>query len=157
MASVSLSPHPPSRPSSARGTVAETSHEFRMANGRLSRRLRQERVGSEVTGGQFSALGSLDSHGALTLGELSELERVTPPSMNRTVNALVRAGLVSRQEAPDDRRKVGLALTAAGSALVRQTRERRDAWIAQRFLRLSPEQRQTLVDATVIMKELAES
>jgi DNA-binding MarR family transcriptional regulator len=128
-----------------------------MANGRLSRRLRQEGAGSEVTGSQFSALGSLDSHGTLTLGELSELERVTPPSMNRTVNALVRAGLVSRQAASDDRRKVGLALTDAGSALVRETRKRRDAWIAQRFLTLSAGQRQTLVDATAIMKELADS
>jgi DNA-binding MarR family transcriptional regulator len=128
-----------------------------MANGRLSRRLRQETAGSEVTAGQFSALASLDGHGTLTLGELSELERVTPPSMNRTVNALVRAGLVSRQAASDDRRKVGLSLTHAGSALVRETRKRRDAWIAQRFLTLSPEQRQTLVDATAIMKELADS
>ena len=110
-----------------------------------------------MTAGQFSALASLDSHGTLTLGELSELERVTPPSMNRTVNALVRAGLVSRQAASDDRRKVGLALTDAGSALLRETRKRRDAWIAQRFLTLSPEQRQTLVAATAIMKELADS
>ncbi|MGO4692428.1 MarR family winged helix-turn-helix transcriptional regulator [Glaciibacter sp. 2TAF33] len=161
MASVSLSPQPsaPAQapPSNAHRTIAETSHEFRLANGRLSRRLRQEGSGSEVTGGQFSALGSLDSHGTLTLGELSELERVTPPSMNRTVNALVRAGLVSRQAASDDRRKIGLALTEAGSALVRETRKRRDAWIAQRFLTLSPGQRQTLVDATAIMKELADS
>jgi DNA-binding MarR family transcriptional regulator len=155
MASLSL--WPPALHSSAPATVAEISHDFRMANGRLARRLRQQNADSEVTGGQFSALVSLSDHGPLTLGELSELERVTPPSMNRTVNALVGAGLVSRQGAADDGRKLALALTAAGCTVVQETRKRRDAWIAQRFLTLSPRQRQTLVDATAIMKGLAES
>jgi DNA-binding MarR family transcriptional regulator len=173
MASVSLpsrapAPREPGQPSSAAPTtsipatsvpltVAEISHDFRMANGRLSRRLRQENSDSEVTGGQFSALVSLSDHGPLTLGELSDLERVTPPSMNRTVNALVGAGLVSRQGAADDGRKVVLALTDAGCTVVRETRKRRDAWVAQRFLTLTPEQQQTLADATSIMKGLAES
>ena len=39
----------------------------------------------------------------------------------------------------------------------RETRRRRDDWIAQRILRLTPEQRQTLAAATEIMKELANS
>lgn len=127
-----------------------------MANGRLARRLRQEKAENELTGGQFSALGTLFVEGPLTLGELSEHECVTPPSMNRTVNALVEAGLVKRDGSVDDGRKVVLTATEAGLALMRETRKRRDAWLAQRITRLSPEQRRVLADATVIMKELAE-
>jgi DNA-binding MarR family transcriptional regulator len=136
--------------------VAELSHDFRMANGRLARRLRQERAENELTGGQFSALGTLFVEGPLTLSELSEQEHVTPPSMNRTVNALVEAGLVRRDGAADDGRKVVLTATEAGLALMRETRKRRDAWLAQRVVKLSPEQRRALAEAAVIMKELAE-
>jgi DNA-binding MarR family transcriptional regulator len=136
--------------------VAELSHDFRMANGRLARRLRQEKAENELTGGQFSALGTLFVEGPLTLGELSEHERVTPPSMNRTVNALVEAGLVKRDGSADDGRKVVLTATEAGLALMRETRKRRDAWLAKRIIKLSPEQRRVLADAAVIMKELAD-
>jgi DNA-binding MarR family transcriptional regulator len=127
-----------------------------MANGRLARRLRQERAENELTGGQFSALGSLFVEGPLTLGELSEQEHVTPPSMNRTVNALVSAGLVRRESSADDGRKVVLTVTEAGSALMRETRKRRDAWLAQRVVKLTADQRRVLAEAAVIMKELAE-
>lgn len=151
------SPHAPTASPGRRSTVAELSHDFRLANGRLARRLRQEKADNELTAGQFSVLGTLFVEGPLTLGELSEHERVTPPSMNRTVNALVDAGLVHRAGSLDDGRKVVLTATDAGLALMRETRKRRDAWLAQRVMKLSPEQRRVLAEATVIMKGLADS
>jgi DNA-binding MarR family transcriptional regulator len=152
---VAVSPSPGS--TGRRSTVAELSHDFRIANGRLARRLRQEKAENELSGSQFSALGSLFVEGPLTLGELSEFERVTPPSMNRTVNALVEAGLVQRAGSADDGRKVVLTATDAGLALMRETRKRRDAWLVQRVMKLSPEQRRVLAAATAIMKGLADS
>lgn len=145
-------------PGTAQGrqSIAQLSHDFRMANGRLARRLRQQKADNELTDGQFSALGTLFVEGSLTLGALSEHECVTPPSMNRTVNALVEAGLVRREGSAEDGRKVVLTATDAGLALMRETRKRRDAWLAQRIIKLSPEQRRTLADAAVIMKELAD-
>jgi DNA-binding MarR family transcriptional regulator len=158
MASVTASPPAPlsAAPGGARATIAELSHDFRLANGRLTRRLRQEKAEHELTGGQFSALCCLFVEGPLTLGELSEHERVTPPSMNRTVNALVEAALVNREASAEDGRKVVLSATDSGLALMRETRKRRDAWLVQRVSRLTPEQRRVLSEATVIMKELAE-
>ncbi|MFT2818074.1 MarR family winged helix-turn-helix transcriptional regulator [Leifsonia sp. A12D58] len=137
--------------------VAELSHDFRLANGRLARRLRQQQAGNEVTPGQFSALCALFTHGSLTLGELSEQERVTPPSMNRTVNALVEFGLVMRTNSADDGRKVVLSPSDEGSDLVLKTRERRDAWITQRVVKLTTHEQQILAEATTIMRRLAES
>jgi DNA-binding MarR family transcriptional regulator len=144
-------------PTAKRRSVAELSHDFRLANGRLARRVRQEQAENELTSGQFSALGAVFRLGPMTLSALSEEERVTPPSMNRTVNALVEAGLVDRAGSAEDGRKVVLTVTDSGLALVRETRKRRDDWIAQRILRLSPDQRQVLAAATEIMKELANS
>ncbi|WP_022883618.1 MarR family winged helix-turn-helix transcriptional regulator [Glaciibacter superstes] len=140
-----------------RRTVAELSHDFRLANGRLARRLRQEKPENELTAGQFSALGSLFANGPMTLTELSDHERVTPPSMNRTVNHLVETGFVARTPAADDGRKVVLTPTDDGVAIMRETRKRRDAWLAQRVRKLAPAERRVLADATIIMKELSDS
>jgi DNA-binding MarR family transcriptional regulator len=154
---VSPPPAPSVHPHAKRHSVAELSHDFRLANGRLARRVRQEQADNELTSGQFSALGAVFRLGPMTLSALSEEERVTPPSMNRTVNALVEAGLVDRVGSVEDGRKVVLTVTDAGLDLVRETRKRRDDWIAQRILRLTPEQRQILAAATEIMKELSHS
>jgi len=139
-----------------RSTVAELSHDFRIANARLARRLRQEKADNELSASQFSALGTLFVDGPLTLGELSELEHVTPPSMNRTVNCLVEAGVVQRAGAEDDGRKVVLSATDRGQALMRETRIRRDAWLATRVNSLTADQRRVLAEATIIMRGLIE-
>jgi DNA-binding MarR family transcriptional regulator len=141
----------------AHDETAELSHEFRLANGRLARRLRQEKAENELGSGQFSALGVLYVHGPLTLTELSEFERVTPPSMTRTVKCLVDAGLVTRTDSTLDGRKIVLSTTDAASEMMTETRKRRDAWLVERVARLSPAQQRTLADATLIMKELADS
>jgi len=149
-------PAPASSPA-RRSSVAELSHDFRIANGRLARRLRQEKAENELSGGQFSALGALFVDGPLTLSELSELEHVTPPSMNRTVNCLVEAGLVQRAGDEDDGRKVMLSASERGQTLMRETRMRRDAWLAKRVSALTPEHRRVLAEATLIMRGLADS
>ena len=131
--------------------------DLRIAVLRLSRRMRLERATTDVTDGQLSVLFVLWREGAQTLGSLSEHERVTPPSMNRTVNALVEAGLLDRAGSAEDGRKIVLTVTDTGLSLVRETRRRRDDWIAKRILKLTPEQRHVLAAATDIMKELANS
>jgi DNA-binding MarR family transcriptional regulator len=137
-----------------RPTLAEQSSELRIAIMRLSRRLRQERTETELSATQFATLGWIASEGPLTIGRLAELERVTAPSMNRTVNCLVDSGYVTRTAATDDRRKVLVESTDTGEAIVRETRRRRDAWFAKRFAALSPAERETLTDATTILRRL---
>ncbi|MDJ0348833.1 MarR family transcriptional regulator [Cryobacterium sp. PH29-G1] len=147
----------PGAPNVVEADTAELSHEFRLANGRLARRLRQQKADNELGSGQFSALGVLYLHGPLTLTELSDFERVTPPSMTRTVKCLVDAGLVSRTDSALDGRKVVLSTTDAAAAIMQETRKRRDAWLVHRVAQLSPEQHRILAAATLIMKELADS
>jgi DNA-binding MarR family transcriptional regulator len=43
---------------------------------------------------------------------------VTPPTMTRTIDALVERGLVQRQPDPANRRQIGLVITPAGRALL---------------------------------------
>jgi DNA-binding MarR family transcriptional regulator len=135
----------------------ELEDDLRIAIMRLSRRMRAERAGEDVTDGQLSVLFVLWKDGAQTLGSLAEHERVTPPSMNRTVNALVDAGLVTRDSSPDDGRKVLIQSTEAGLEIARETKRRRVAWFARQLATLPPDQRAIIDAATPILRELADS
>jgi DNA-binding MarR family transcriptional regulator len=136
--------------------VQDSAQELRFAIQRLARRIRTMQADQPVTEGQRGVLFTLFNNGPQTLGSLSEHERVTPPSMNRTVNALVAGGLVTRVAAQDDGRKVALDLSDAGRAFVQETRRRRDAWFTKQLAALPPEQRQALEQATPILQQLAE-
>jgi DNA-binding MarR family transcriptional regulator len=130
---------------------------LRVAVGRLSRRIRAEKADGDLSDGQFSVLALLFREGPKTLGELSTFERVTPPSMNRTVNQLEAAGYVVRQASVDDRRKVLFVPTDAGREIVKETRRRRDAWLDRRLAKLPAETRALLADAAEVIRELADS
>jgi DNA-binding MarR family transcriptional regulator len=135
----------------------ELSTDLRIAVARLSRRLRAEKADNELSDGQSSVLFFLVREGPHTLGALSEFERVTPPSMNRTVNGLVDAGYVERESDPDDGRKVVLRATEAGRTVVEETRRRRDAWLFLRLDELSRSEHELLSDAAVLLRKIADS
>lgn len=131
--------------------------ELRFGIMRLARRIRLERGDSDVTDTQLSVLFVLLKHGTLALGELSEHERVTPPSMNRTVNCLVERSLVTREPSAEDGRKVLVSITDAGRDLARETRRRREAWFAQRLAELPESDLAALRAAAPILQGLADS
>jgi DNA-binding MarR family transcriptional regulator len=119
---------------------------------RTARRLRAQKSIDELTDGQFSVLSQLYSHGPMTPGELAEAEHVRPPSMTRTIAALVDAGLVSRTDHPQDGRQVLIAGTAAGRGVVEETRDRRAAWLSSRLRTLTDAERDTLAEAARILR-----
>lgn len=135
--------------------AAALASDLRVGVLRLARRLRTERRDASVSDSQLSVLGMLDRYGPLTPGELADLERVQPPSMSRTVAALEVAGLVGRTAHPTDGRQVLVALTPHGRSEIRETRRRRDVWLAQRLAGLTPDQRRTLDEAARILARLA--
>jgi DNA-binding MarR family transcriptional regulator len=143
-----------------KGSAAETfqlSSDLRIAVGRLSRRVRAEKADGDLSDGQFSVLALLHREGSHTLSELSEFERVTPPTMNRRVNHLVAAGYVAREDSPTDGRKVVLRPTDAGREFVKETRRRRDAWLFKRLEKLPTDERSVLAEAARIIREIADT
>jgi DNA-binding MarR family transcriptional regulator len=131
--------------------------ELRLAIQRLARRIRSMQSDETVTEGQRAVLFALANNGAQTLGSLSEYERVTPPSMNRTINALVAAGLVTRVNAEDDGRKVSIDLSETGRTFIHETRRKRDAWFTQQLAALTPAQRSIVNRSIAILREIADS
>ena len=155
---------PPSRQTPAPDAAAESrdaadlaaeARDLRMATFRLARRLRAQRAVDTMSDGQFAVLATLNLHGPHTLSELADRERVTAPSMNRTVNCLEESGWLTRTPAELDRRKVVIELTPEGRAVVEETVRRRDAWLESVLTELTPRQRKTLAAAAAIMREAA--
>lgn len=127
--------------------------DLRLACMRVSRRVRYE-SSHDVAPHQFSVLCRLEET-PRTPGELADIERVAKPSMTRTLAALVERGLVGRQADPTDGRQVIVSITAEGRASVRSIRRKRDAWMASRVAKLTPEEQDVLQRAAVILDKVA--
>ncbi len=131
--------------------------ELRTVVQRLARRIRAERSDGRFSDLQVALLFSLDHSGPRTPRHLAERERVTPQSINRTVNALEEAGLVARGPSGDDGRCVLVSITDAGREYIGETTRLRNAWIADRLSRLTGEERALVRAALPVLKELAEA
>ena len=136
-------------------SVEELAGELRVALAKSSRRIRSRRGAADLPDPQFNVLAILLREGPLTPGALADTEHVQPPSMTRTVNALVELGFVRKSEHPTDGRQVVVSLTEPGEAEVRETRRRRDAWLAEQLKTLTPEERRTLAQAAVLLRRIA--
>ena len=128
---------------------------LRLAVMRLSRRMRAERADTSLTLSQLAALATLERSGPLTPRELAAAERVQPPSMTRLAASLEAAGLLVRTDHPTDGRQVLLSVSPAGSALLREDRRRRDAWLAHRLHELGPDDLEVLRRAAELLDRMA--
>src|SRR6516225_1927571 len=81
---------------------------------RLARELRREIHSLGVTGTQVTLLATIKNHADITASGLAERERVSAPAMSNQLARLESAGLVARTRGDEDRRRVGLRLTAEG-------------------------------------------
>jgi DNA-binding MarR family transcriptional regulator len=136
-------------------TDAQLAARLRLVVYRMARRLRHH-VGGELSPSQVSALASVDRLGPLTLGELSAVEGVRPPTMTRIVASLEEAGLVTRRSDPRDRRVARVAVTAAGGRLLGRSRTRADAYLAAHLDSLGPEDRAAVERAAAVLERILE-
>jgi len=120
----------------------------------LLRRARREDAAMGLPPAQASVLSVLVFGGARTLSALADVEQVKAPTMTRIVDALERAGLAQRLPDADDRRKLSIAATAAGTRLMQQGRSRRVKALAQLLADLDRDERATLNAAIALLARL---
>jgi DNA-binding MarR family transcriptional regulator len=120
---------------------------------RLARELRREIHSLGVTGGQVSLLSQVKHNPGITASELAERERVSAPGMSGHLVRLEAANLIERRRA-NDRRRIGLYLTAEGAKVLRSVRSKRTAWLAARLERLEPSERERIEDALDALEKL---
>lgn len=138
-------------------SATDPHEELRVLIQKVARRIRAERGGEGVTDSQLGVLWRLASEGRCTPGGLADSERVSPPSMNRTVNALEALGYVRREPSETDARQVWVILTRDGDELIAETRRLRNAWFHEQLDALEPAERDALEAAMDALRKLADS
>jgi len=123
---------------------------------RLGRRLRREADQLGLSALDATLLQMVAKHEGIGVSELADKERTSRPTMSSHVKRLEAEGWVERQ-APqaDDRRRVGLVITASGLKALEAVRRRRNDWLADRLNRLTPEQRELILAALAPLGEIA--
>jgi DNA-binding MarR family transcriptional regulator len=137
--------------------MTDPEEELRVLVQKVARRIRAERAGQGITDGQLGVLWRLAGDGRSTPGGLAEKERVSAPSMNRTLNALEATGLVSREPSESDARSVWVSLTPAGEHVIDETRRMRTQWFHDQLAALSDDERKALEAVRPVLRRLSEA
>ncbi|WP_308116462.1 MarR family transcriptional regulator [Microbacterium sp. EST19A] len=107
---------------------------------------------------QLAVLAELRANGRRTITTLAERQRVTAPSMTNIVNGLEEQGFVARTPDEDDRRRVQVDITDAGTEIVVETIRRRDELLADmlREVDYTEDELATLREASALMRRAVE-
>jgi DNA-binding MarR family transcriptional regulator len=127
---------------------------LRIAVVRLARELRVQNSGDGLTPAQFSALSTVNREGPLTLGQIAEIERISPPGVTKAVDKLASMDLVERKPHADDRRAINVVVTGKGRDLLANTAMRRSAWLHSRLTRMSQPELDAILTAIPVLERL---
>jgi DNA-binding MarR family transcriptional regulator len=120
----------------------------------VTRTIRRQRIKDELTDAQLSVLFEVERLGTATPSQLAEIEGVSPPAINRTLNVLQQRGLVTRAPSTGDGRRVLIELTEAGDRHTKATRGAIAAWFSKSLAALTPEERAALEAAIPALQRL---
>lgn len=123
----------------------------------LVTRLVRREVGRRQPGGlsvsQVRALSFLDWNAGASLADVAEYIGLGAPATSRTVDDLVRRGLVRRVAAADDRRRIALALLPEGTRALEAAVSAARAPLGERLQALSAPERARLSAALTSLRE----
>ncbi|MEU1530051.1 MarR family transcriptional regulator [Streptomyces fagopyri] len=122
----------------------------------MTRRLRQAHAVGDVTLSGVSVLARLAADGPGSPGSLAELERVRPQAMAGTLAALGQRGLVGRAPDTADGRRIIVAITEEGRAVLAERRSESVRRLSAVLDELTERERETLACALPLLDRLAE-
>jgi len=143
-------------PAAAALDIIDLAEALRPALLRASRALRREAQRAGVSALDAQILGAVKKNPGIGVSALADREQMTRPSMSSHVKRLEASGWLGRDEASEnDRRRVGIRLTAKGLKALDAIRRRRNDWLAARLSVLTPEARAALAAAAEPLAKLA--
>ncbi len=96
---------------------------------------------------QFRALRYVSRHAGASLSDVAEHLGLTLPSTSKLVNRLVERGLLTRANAPDDRRRMVLEITPDGQTVLNAAAQATHARLMEQLAALSAEERTAVLAA----------
>jgi len=117
-------------------------------------RLANQRVRLPLPVAQARLLSTIEDQGMARISDLAALDHCSQPTMTTQVRRLEDAGLVSRSADPNDARAVLIRITPAGVTTLAQVRADRGGTVDPLLAQLSGADRDTLVSAVGILRNL---
>ena len=103
---------------------------------------------------QFRTLGFLLHNEGASLTDLAEHIGLQPPTMSKMIDAMVSRGLVERNLAQEDRRRVTLALSPAGRQLWQEARRGTSEFVKEKLAGLPDEDLDIISRSMEILRPL---
>ncbi len=103
---------------------------------------------------QFRVLTFLERRPGGSLSDVAERVGLSLPAMSRLIDGLVDRGLLTREDSPEDRRRVSLRMTEAGRDLVRTARQGALTQLAEVLEQLGPKEKGQVVAAMEILRPM---
>lgn len=110
------------------------------------------RHSTELSAPQFHSLRIINEHDGASLSFVAQRLASGLPSASRLIDGLFERGLVTRETAPDDRRRVLLSLTPLGHATLDTFHQEAIAYLASLVEILSDEESTAIIDAMAMLR-----
>lgn len=110
--------------------------------------------GRERSAVVLRTLSNLIAKGPMRIGDLAHAEHITQPTMTGVIQRLQTQGLVDRMDDPDDGRARLVLITPRGRAELQEFRRLASDRVSPAMAQLSPEERETLWEATKILRRV---
>ncbi len=136
------------------GVHTDLAVELAIAAGRFTRTVTRL-SDSEMPRALWRILAHLAEAGPCRVTQLAKLDRVSQPTATKLVGRLREAGWVTTEPDPSDGRATLVMITAAGVAKLGALRRGAGAVLAEQIAELTPADRDVLVRATELMRQLA--
>ncbi|MDH6577411.1 MarR family transcriptional regulator [Kitasatospora sp. MAP5-34] len=122
----------------------------------VRRRLRQDLTAPRLRGAQVELLRLVEANPGLRVSAAAKELCLAGNSVSTLVNQLVKAGLLRRQEDPEDRRAALLLTTPEATERLAAWESRRNTLIAEQVAALPEEDRAALAAALPALRRLAD-
>jgi DNA-binding MarR family transcriptional regulator len=107
--------------------------------------------------GQLKSLFFISNRGTTSLSKLAVALGVTPTNTTGIVDRLLKRGLITRTDSPDDRRVLLLRTTPLGDELIIELRQKRKERMTELFNRLTDEQAMQVAETLNILVNAIEA
>lgn len=106
-----------------------------------------------ITAAQFHTLRRI-KEGKASVSALAECMHLSRPNISRTVDELVNAGMVAREQDAADRRNIGLSLTPQGDELINNLLRTIGSKMKSRFSKLDPKEIRNIQLALNVLRNI---
>jgi DNA-binding MarR family transcriptional regulator len=103
---------------------------------------------------QFRTLAFVNRNKGSSLCEVADHMGLTTPSMSTLVDGLIERGMMTREEHPDDRRRVKLGVTGRGQAILEASARGTTTYLAKKIESVSADDREVIAKSMKILRSV---